>query len=72
MSNALMARVFVSPAYHSKGLTMTYNPMTEALDYVLWLTGDGIELEDALTKAATRLHVERDALALAYQSKVTT
>jgi hypothetical protein len=50
---------------------MTYNPMTEALDYVLWLTGDGIELDDALTKAATRLHVERDALALAYQSKAT-
>jgi hypothetical protein len=50
---------------------MTYNPMTEALDYVLWLTGDGIELEDALTKAAMRLHVERDSLALAYQSKAT-
>jgi hypothetical protein len=48
---------------------MTYNPMTEALDYVLWLTGDGIELDDALTKAADRLHVERDALALAYQLK---
>ena len=51
---------------------MTYNPMTESLDYVLWLTGDGIELDDALTKAAARLHVERDALALAYQSKVTS
>ena len=48
---------------------MTYNPMTEALDYVLWLTGDGIELDDALTKAAARLHVERAALALAYQQK---
>jgi hypothetical protein len=45
---------------------MTYNPMTEALDYVLWLTGDGIELDDALTKAAARLHVERDALATAH------
>jgi hypothetical protein len=54
-----------------KGHNMTYNPMTEALDFVLWLIGDGIELDDALTKAATRLHVERDALALAYQSKVT-
>lgn len=48
---------------------MTYKPMPEALDYVLWLTGDGIELDDALTKAADRLHVERDALALAYQLK---
>ena len=45
---------------------MTYNPMTEALDYVLWLTGDGIELDDALTKAADRLHVERAALAAAF------
>ena len=47
---------------------MTYNPMIEALDFVLWLIGDGIELDDALTKSAARLHVERDALALAYQS----
>jgi hypothetical protein len=46
--------------------------MTEALDYVLWLTGDGVELDDALTKAATRLHVERNALALAYQQKAAT
>jgi hypothetical protein len=49
---------------------MTYNPMTEALDFVLWLTGDGIELDDALTKAAARLYVERGALALAYQSTI--
>jgi hypothetical protein len=45
---------------------MTYNPMTEALDYVLWLTGDGIELDDALTKAADRLHVDRIELAAAF------
>jgi hypothetical protein len=45
---------------------MTYNPMTEALDYVLWLTGDGIELDDALTKAADRLHVDRTELAAAF------
>lgn len=49
---------------------MTYNPMIEALDFVLWLMGDGIELDDALTKAAARLHVERAALALAYQSTI--
>ena len=49
---------------------MTYNPMAEALDYVLWLMGDGIELDDAITKAAARLHVERGALALAYQSTI--
>jgi hypothetical protein len=48
---------------------MTYNPMTEALDFVQWLTGDDVTLTDALTKAADRLHVERDALAAAYQQK---
>jgi hypothetical protein len=45
---------------------MTYNPMTEALDFVRWLTGTGISLDDALTKAAARLHIQRDVLALAY------
>jgi hypothetical protein len=70
MLNAQTARVSASPAYQSKRQTMTYNPMTEALDYVLWLTGDGIELDDAITKAAARLHVERGALALAYQSTI--
>jgi hypothetical protein len=45
---------------------MTYNPMPEALDYVLWLTGTGLGLDDALTKAAARLHIEREVLALAY------
>jgi hypothetical protein len=50
---------------------MTYNPMPEALDFVQWLTGTGLELTDALTKAAALLHVPRDALALAYQSTVT-
>ena len=48
---------------------MTYNPMTEALDYVQWLTGDGVTLTDALTKAADRLHVQRAALAAAHQLK---
>lgn len=48
---------------------MTYNPMTEALDFVQWLTGNGADLDDALTKAAARLHVERAALAAAYQLK---
>ena len=48
---------------------MTYNPMTEALDFVQWLTGNGADLADALTKAAARLHVQRDALAAAYQLK---
>ena len=48
---------------------MTYNPMTEALDFVQWLTGNGATLDDALTKAAARLYVERAALAAAYQLK---
>ena len=48
---------------------MTYNPMTEALVFVQWLTGNGAALDDALTKAAARLHVERDALAVAHQLK---
>jgi hypothetical protein len=48
---------------------MTYDPMTEALDFVAWLTGNDVTLTDALTKAADRLHVERDALAAAYQLK---
>lgn len=47
---------------------MQYNPMTEAIDFVQWLTGDCVTLADALTKAAARLHVERDALAIAYQA----
>jgi len=48
---------------------MTYNPMTEALDFVQWLTGNGADLDDALTKAAARLYVDRAALAAAYQLK---
>lgn len=48
---------------------MTYNSMTEALDFVQWLTGNGAALDDALTKAADRLHVQRAALAAAYQLK---
>lgn len=45
---------------------MTYNPMTEAIDFVQWLTGNGATLDDALTKAAARLHVQRAALAAAH------
>ena len=48
---------------------MAYNPMTEALDFVQWLTGNGAELNDALTKAAAHLYVDRAALAAAYQMK---